>query len=147
MAEADSVTAVMDRAEQWASVISDKLAAIAAEHGPATVELALMAARIDAAKGLVTGALGAFLLAAGALLSFRNAAPWMQAINQSTWGDSREERDAAEGRMWHHGPRALIGLPMGILGILLAADNIFDIWRWAGVIEPKLWLAKKVLGL
>lgn len=126
----NDTTAVLDRVEVWGEALAGKLEQLALDHGDKAVDLALNVARLDAASGLMFGV--AALLTA---LAFFFAARF-------SIGRLAEDPDAVGWEMVTGISGAAMVLLMGV-----GLAHMLDLWRWAGVFWPELWLAKKVIGL
>lgn len=118
---------LLDKGGAALGQFSDKLMELGKQYGPEVIDAGLAVARIDALSTLVPSAIILTLTFFAVRAYVKNYA----------WLDK-------------HWDTFMIGL---FGGFALAAPcvwafaQIFDIWRWVGIFEPKLWLAKKVLGL
>jgi hypothetical protein len=45
------------------------------------------------------------------------------------------------------GPIVLVGSILSLVSISIGIIRLADVWAWVGIFEPKLWLAKRILGL
>lgn len=154
---------LMDHAASAVESFAAKLDTLVTELGPEVVNLALSVARIDAASyALTNGAVCGLLVAAFAFGSSQ-AKKWHAEYAPYSKGsrlymqNHRDEKEA-EGLdlMRAHGPLCIrhgaltitsIVAAIFALGIALTRNAFTDIWPWVGIIEPKLWIAKSILGL
>lgn len=123
---------LMDRAADAVEIFAIKLQNLSAEYGPEVVDAALWVARIDALA--VIGATVAILIAGIVLgLNTKTARAWSKKV-EPNW----------------ESPLAVWGGLVGLSSIVLltmGTIRILNPWPWVGIIEPQLWIAKKVLGL
>lgn len=122
---------VLERIEVWGAAIADKLEQLAVDHGDRAVELALGAVRVDAGSQLAGGMISLIICVVMVFLYRRAYAKYVE---------GRGESDG----LW-------IGmLTSGIVALgtfVVAVTELFNVWAWAGLIYPELWIAKKVIGL
>lgn len=122
---------ILDKSQQAIASFADKLTDLAKQYGPEVADAALQMARIDALSGLVPAI---FTVAATVIVGpkvVRNLRKW-------------QEKDP-----YDPGPLILLVVSGAVAAIfnLAAIMTLLDVWRWVGVFEPKLWLAKRILGL
>lgn len=115
-----------------AEKLGDKMVLVAEQYGPEVSEVVLAAARVDAAQGLVGAAVALLISLAGAIYA---TILWPQELSRGN-GDP-----TGKGVVW------IICIIGSIALFVCTIPYVANVWRWAGVIEPKLWLAGKVLGL
>ena len=123
---------LMDRSADAIEAFATKLQSLASEYGPEVVDAALWVARVDALQKITL----AVLLAVLAAIAWGTVRPLIR------WGKKVDPN-------WES-PAPALGYLSGILGSILgliALIKIFDPWPWVGVIEPQIWIAKRVLGL
>lgn len=123
---------ILDKSQAAIATFADKLTDLTKQYGPDVADAALQMARIDALSTMVPATfvlVGSFIVAKW---YWTNCKAWMR-------GPSSDEVAIVMG---------------GILGGLCLATfsawalvQLLDIWRWVGIFEPKLWLAKRILGL
>lgn len=121
---------LLDKGGAALGQFADKLGDLAKQYGPDVVNGALEIARIDALSQLVPSIL--FL----AVLAYfgGNATQYLRKLF--------DEGDDALAI-----PLLVVGgIITAVLG-LCAIATVCDVWVWVGVFEPKLYLAKKILGL
>lgn len=131
---------LMDKTYTAVEQFANKLEALAKQHGPDVWDFALTVARVDAAQSVVVGV--ACLIVA--IVAYRLARTSFSRIHTIT----REKGEAYhndEEIKWIFG--ATISSAVSIITGVISLITLADIWVWVGVIEPKLWLAKKALGL
>lgn len=148
-AEVQSAADIIDK---WAA----KLVAVAEQHGPQAVELALAVGRIGAAQVLASGAASLAVCAAGSFGAFTllKAHRAKKAIHDGYYKrdypeetSTREEARAAEGPMFFY------GVGSGVTGLIAAGafigavGRLSDLYAWAGLWRPEIYLAAKALGL
>lgn len=114
----------------------DAFSAAATEHGDLAVETALSVARVTAASTLVDGAVGIALFCIAAALFWKFAAPWVK----QSW----DMYDGGDKMMLGGVGYGMAALAFGVVGTILAL-NIFSVWAWVGLFEPKLYIAKQIL--
>jgi hypothetical protein len=121
-----------------AEKFDDKLAQLATQYGPDVADLGLLAARVDAGSGLLRGVASAVaaLVAAGVL--YRCAVKAREAIADPDRYRCDEEAP------WIFAS-AGCGVAVAVFGFG-AVMPLLNLWRWIGIVEPKVWLAGKLLG-
>lgn len=135
----DKTVELLDRSAEAVEVFASKLSTLAESYGPEVADVAMAAARIDAASGLITGLVLLGFAIVLSVLSWRILKSGHRAYQEgSAYSDDGAFRLIVG---------ALIGLVSGVLMIIACVDGLFSVWRWAGVIQPELWIAKTVLGL
>jgi len=123
---------LMDRSADAVEAFAVKLQALTLEYGPEVVDAVFWVARVDALS--VIGVTAGVLIAGIALaLNTKRAMAWSKRVEPNS------ETPLA---IWGH----LVGLSSIVL-LSIATIRILNPWPWVGVIEPQLWIAKKILGL
>lgn len=131
---------VIDKAMDGMDQLTIMLAEVAEQYGPEVVDAGLAVARISAGAALVHAAIGLaliyalFRLGIPLTLKFRAMLP---------------EHDQNDFEFIFP-----IGFSWGIVGggTMIAAfagfgaEGFFNLWNWVGLVEPKLWIAHRVLG-
>lgn len=120
---------ILDKSQAAIAGFADQLQELAKQYGPDVADAALMMARIDAAQGLVGGVVAAVIT-------------WVCFVSTRSL---IKKAKAQPYEMWDVG--AIIVGVCGAFAALVAVLTLADIWRWVGIFEPKLWLAKRILGL
>lgn len=129
MTETTDTDKILAAAERF----GDKLADIAGQYGPDVADVALAAARVDAASQVI-GAVGA---AIGACISYRFLRTSIVAFTTND----------------NHMGKELLGLlgtifsgaALAVFGIAVVAMGA-SLWPWIGLFEPKIYVAGKLLG-
>ena len=118
----------MDGIEEKAIELIEKFEALAVDVAPDAIELGLMAARVSAIQDLI------FSVAWVALAALLLRAPIMMWRWAEDWGMD----DRVGVTVLTSAPSAVF-CGFGVIGLL-------NIWSWAGIFYPELWIAKQVLG-
>ncbi len=128
----DKTVELMDRAADALEAFAIKLGALSTEYGPEVVDAGLCVALIDALS--IVGSTVVILLAGIVLaLNTKRSMAWSKRV-EPEW-DS---------------PAAAWGHIVGVCSIILLSIGVirlFNPWPWVGIIEPQLWIAKRILGL
>lgn len=135
---------ILDKSQATIATFSDKMVELAKQYGPDVADAALQMARVDAAQGLVKAAI---------ILIASSAAMWLAwylykleiPFKQNEAYSSRID-DNSEKRFF----KSIAAIIIGISSSFVFVSGMIDfcnLWRWVGIFEPKLWLAKRVLGL
>jgi hypothetical protein len=114
-----------------------RLVEVSKEYGPEVVDAALWIARIEAASVLMEGLVWAGTVALCVwLIRFI-----LRKSRNPKWGD--DEDFILRHEPWVVAVSAPIcGVGAGVIGAIV---NLSNLWAWVGVIEPKLWIAKRLL--
>jgi len=131
---------VIDKAMDGMDQLTAMLAEVAEKYGPEVVDAGLNVARISAASILIHATVGLILLFA----LFRVGIPLTLKFRATI-----PDRDKNDIEFW--GPTLMVWLFIGGLissvGLgAFGALKIFNLWNWVGIIEPKLWIAHRVLN-
>lgn len=118
---------IIDKSQAAIATLADKLTEMAKQYGPDVADGALQMARIDAANHLLPSLVALFLAPAFYVTARK--------LNPEDW-----HQPSLRGL-------ATIGAGLGCAVSTLVSFGIFDLWQWVGIFEPKLWLAKRILGL
>lgn len=121
----------MDQAIQLITQFGSKLTELATQVGPEVFALAMAAIVVHHVGQLLIGA--SFALAA--YVAFR--------ITRSLARNFDIHDDMAPPK----GIGAALSGLATLIFVLVAADHLFDIWNWAALYDPRLVVAKRVLGL
>lgn len=119
--------------DAWAARLGETVA----KHGPDAAELALAVGRFGAARELVGGLLE--LAVAAAVMRWLALPLW---LTGARWLE--EGADGVEGLPYAGALGA--GVVAGIFA-LIGLGRVTDVYAWAGLWRPELWLAAKALGL
>ena len=116
------------------------LAEVAEKYGPEVVDAGLTVVRVSAGSTLIHAAIGTALIVAlfkfGIPLTFKYRASLPES-----------DRDNTEFFMptflcWVIAGVGVFGISLGGFGTL----KLFNLWTWVALVEPKLWIAHRVLG-
>lgn len=134
---------LMDKAADAIEAFAGKLEALGVEYGPDVVDAALGVARVSAASEIVTG----FVLTACGAVGLRFG--WPLASNGIKLARRYMKPDYPV-----NGPDGFALAAVGSVGcviscivLMIGLLELIDVWPWVGIFEPKLWIAKQVLGL
>lgn len=140
----------IDRAVDLMESFAIKLDSLATELGPEVVDLALMTARIDALSQLLPYIIGVVISIGGWFyfiptikLSIKYDRLERKTGSQEEGYGDIKEKDALYCLL------ALIsgGVTAFSTAYVILGGALYDPWPWVGLFEPKLWIAKSVLGL
>jgi hypothetical protein len=109
--------------------IAKRLAELAEKVGPAAMEAARGAVRVEAYSTLAGGA---FAMVAAAAIFYFGRFLWLH--DDDFYG--------SEPKFW-----AVISFLVALVFGLIGLWNIVDPWTWVAQSNPDLWLAKKILKL
>lgn len=99
---------------------------------PEVVDAVLWVARIDALRHF---GVSFMLVLFGSIILY---------YNSRIWGWCKEQAEASDGMSYF----ISTGYSAVCATLLITASiRLFDPWPWVGIIEPQLWIAKRVLGL
>lgn len=142
MTDTSTVQNAADLIDKWAA----KLVTVAEQHGPQVAELAMATGQIGAAQTIVQGG-GSACIAVAAGLAIK-------------WGCGRivaaakAEDETHTGAPGHMVAQAIIGGAIGffslfalVIGTLEAFSRLTNVYAWAGLWRPEIYLAAKALGL
>lgn len=117
-----------------AEVTVAKLGTLGQKYGGEVIDAGLWVVRIHAVADLLWGlALAGAALAS--FLTFRRLIPWAKSV---------VAKDPESDWAWIPVVLSLVVVfPFGVS----SAMRLFDIWNWVAIFEPKLWVAKRLLGL
>lgn len=125
----DKAVELLDASQQALATFTDKMAELTKQYGPDVMNAALQMARIDAIQNLVWALCS---------LAFGGFCVWAcTKIHRHNHGRTYNPWEV---------PMVVLGLG-GLLLLIIGAMGVIDVWVWVGIFEPKLWLAKRVLGL
>lgn len=142
----DKAVEILDASQAAMGAFADKLAELANQYGPEVADAALQMARIDAASPFMWAIP---LMAASCVTICIGYRFLKKGFKQA------EEREKAIDSPHYY--KINDGVASGVVGFVIIAASIFgliasgqvmlNLWRWVGIFEPKLWLAKRILGL
>lgn len=122
--------------ESKAIDLLEKLEKLSEQYAPETLDAALAAIQITAVGDILNG-----LLALGLVLLLRK--PFIKIVASIKDSDGYDQSDTELGVIIFTALTALIVTPFTIYGIC----SLFDVWNYVSVIDPKLGLAHKIMGL
>lgn len=135
MAKQDAIKEGIGLLEDW----GEKLADVISEYGPDAAELALALGRAGATKEVATGLILLALAVAAATLAARWGCLGMKIIRE-------------DGGAYDSGAEPLVLLGGGLAGLASvliggsAISYLTNVYAWAGMFRPEIWLAAKALG-
>lgn len=132
----ETASMVSDRAMTMIEDMISKLETGITEYGPDAIELLLEVARFEAAAGAARWTIIMLATAFGAYLCVKT---WK-------WGSRRYDEDEREFSQEPPWQWVVAGIASTANAIIFFG-NVFDfnLWDWVGIIEPKLWLAHRVV--
>ena len=127
-----------DKAVELIDKFAAKLDSLSTEYGPEVVDAALAVAWVSATQEAVKWSIALALCVISSWLFARKALPLAKA---KTFDDSSDEA-AVFGAI-------IFAVVSGLTALITALISLvgFSVWPWVGMFEPKLWIAKQVLGL
>lgn len=138
----DKAVEILDKLQEGAGAVAEKLAQLADAHGQEAINLGLNVVRIDNA---ITVVLGIGLLALAAVYHcilpnrlFKHAISLYKSEKNERFGITSWDNFAFGGGM--------ASLPTAALS-LAGLIHVLDIWAWVGMFYPEAVIAKKILGL
>lgn len=120
------------------TALADSITAAAKTHGLEVVDAALGVARVSASQGLIIG----FGLLAGAILG--------AVVARRLFQKARVVAAAHKGYGDPEFPYVFGGAMASLATVVVsifAGICLLDVWSWVGLIEPKLYIAHKLLKL
>lgn len=143
----DKAVDIMDKAMVGAEKLTEKLAELAQQYGPDVVNAGIEVARLTAAGSLLQ-AIGWAL--AGAALSAISVRLYRRAVKRDEEMRAAKEFAAPAFSLtdyWSLERKIPSGLFAGAaaFAFVCTGTRLFNIWNWVGVVEPKLWIAHRIL--
>jgi len=134
------VVEILDKSQVAIAAFADQLGDLAKQYGPDVADAALQMARIDALSGLIIPCVLFVTLIVGARIIF----PRYWKYTRDIEANLKERGSFCQGD-----PTAFFMMVTGAYTVATLTVFFFatNLWRWVGLFEPKLWLAKRVLGL
>ena len=120
-----------------AAAALDKLTNLADKYGSEVTDAALLAVRVNGASSLVSGGL-ALAFAAGAAY----AAYWFGKKASET----RKDDPYGSGEVPLLAGAIVAGFVSVVAG-LIGSTMLLNVWNWVAIVEPKLWIAKRLMGI
>ena len=116
--------------------LSAKLATLAAQYGPEVVDAGLAVARLAAAKMLIPGAIAVIVCIAACRYAC------------ALWARGKQAGESLDGE---HVPcrlfAAIASGAVSAIAALIATVHLQNPFAWAGIFDPKLYIAARILGL
>ena len=135
MASEATVTNAADLADKW----GQKLADIVSKHGPDAAELALAVARVGAIKTVVIG----IVLVGLSVTGFRVALGlYRSALGIVADGGDRYRNDEEVPRFVGAALLCVVSAFLLVPGFI----QLLDVYAWAGIFRPEIFLAAKALN-
>jgi len=128
----------MEGLEQKTVELLDKLDKLATQYTPDVVESAVSAVQISAISNLIYGVVGLFCV----------VICWWLATNATRFC-RKKKQDGGWGSDWEIGVALSFyvgGLVCSIMTVISIWD-LFNLWNWIAILNPKLALAHRILGL
>lgn len=124
------------KALEMVDQLSAKLSALAVQYGPDVVDAGLAVARLDAAQSLLWTA--AMIVV---VLSIRHIARSLHAEikTHNDAGDTKEAKRSKDAWVI----ALCIQFPLSIWVVV----RLLNIWTWTGLVDPKLYIAARILGM
>lgn len=126
---------ILDASQKAMGAFADKLGELAKQYGPEVAEAALQMARIDAINTLVPGLITAPI----GFFAYRK----IMAHVAATKAKNPENFDIFDCEIFILAPLSIVIF----IASLISIESLVNVWAWVGIFEPKLWLAKRILGL
>lgn len=142
-----SAAKALDKITNAVDAVVAKLGTLAEKYGPDVVDSALWVIRLDGIQTIAIGVVfGLVSLACG--MAWRKlyaaykpvAAEWRHYYRSSS--TTRPERDEND---YQIGLTILAIITAGLF--IVAAIHLLSFWSYVAIFEPKLWVAKRLLGL
>lgn len=114
-----------------------KLAEMGQQLGPQVWDLTLTAMRVQALHGIMQGLSGIVAM----YVCYRIALKLYPPVRKA-WTNFDNEAVGFGG-----GFALAVATIVGMVGLVVASSNLLSAWLWIGLYDPRLLLAKKVLGL
>lgn len=115
--------------------VSEKFAALAEKYGPEVVDAGLSVVRLTGVNNLIANVGGILIGGAAAYICFR--AVRKEQIDHDDIFDADPVITVGGG----------IAGACGVITFAACTLHMFDVWNWIAMFEPKLYVAKKLLGL
>lgn len=125
------VTDLMDKVGGGIEAITHKITDVATQYGPEVLQAGLNVVRIDCLSTLVYAFIGLVMTGFIYLVVFKKGKVWFP----DTRNSFNEEYFVFN----------FLVLGFNTIFFAFAAINFINLWTWVGVIEPKLYLAHKLV--
>ena len=145
----DKAVEILDASQAAMGAFADKLGELAKQYGHEVADAALQMARIDAVAPFMWAVPLMGVGGIGFWASYR--------LIKKAFADAAAKNAAASSpdptayyRMSDGSGFFMASIVVGggsLLAFIPSASVVFNLWRWVGIFEPKLWLAKRILGL
>lgn len=126
----ETVVVITDKLEQYFQAATE----VITKYGGQAVDLGLMVLRIEAGQGLVFGLCG--LIVGAYLLMGRYSPATLLKLCNDSYGDGKDV-------VYFFG--TLFSALGVVIGFVMAAVNLFDIWNWIGIVYPEAYAVHKFL--
>ena len=138
-----STAKALDKLTTATEAVVAKLGTLAEKYGPEAIDAGLSVVRIGGVAAVVSGT----AVGVAAYLAFkfgRSVFVVGQLINRE-WQKPSTPASAPSGDFQMLVGVVLLAASGG--GLLFAVISVANVWNWVAIFEPKLWIAKKLLGL
>lgn len=136
----------LDRLTDGADAVIAKLGTLADKYGPEVVNSALWVVRVDGISNVASNLVGAAIGGSVAYVAFR----WVRGHIAAQKAAHRETHRGFDLTLDADPGVCIFGSVAGVAGataVVVCTVKFLDIWNWVAIFEPKLWVAKKLLGL
>lgn len=131
---------ILDKSQAAIGQFADKLGEMAKQYGPDVADAALQMARVDAIDSLVAPITCLLILIVTGAYGMPKMWAWARQKNAAL----KAEHDYDQGAPIFFSILATVAYAISTFAALA---NTLNVWAWIGIFEPKLWLAKRILGL
>jgi hypothetical protein len=142
----NAAATALDKIVSATDAMVAKLATLADKYGPEVIDSALLVVRLDGVKTILMGIVFAALAGAGAFAwrrLFRAYRPVAAAWSQYWASHTPRPKESDDPYIF-----GLIGLAVAsVVCAIAAVVHLLDFWAYVAIAEPKLWVAKRLLGL
>lgn len=126
-----------DKFSDAAAAALDKLTNLAEKYGSEVTDAALLAVRVNGVHELVLATVGGTMAAAIGYAAYRCGKKAAAVLKDNPYGS---------GEIPYFFGAAGLGLVSAMAG-LINGIALFNVWNWVAIFEPKLWIAKRLMGI
>lgn len=148
----DKAVEVIDKSMIGVERLTEKMAELAAQYGPDVVDAGMQVVRLNAIQSQLVNVVFGVPATIAAIVYIRKAIKlWQQshAWDACYFGSLHNRKETSsimgyddpEGAAW---AASIVG---GISSVISIASIycFLNIWNWVGIVEPKLWIAHRIL--